>query len=141
MAFESTLADLATIRGRMAAGGFARYGGPYVISAGNGSPAGACDIGELDKTMQTVAALSRSMAHDLREGLAVGEEEYLRRLRLAALSPDLPAGVGRDDIEFLAPVRGGTEAGTVVRLLDTLLLGTDAGDPARQLDAAVGVLR
>jgi hypothetical protein len=131
VAFESTLADLATIRGRMAAGEFARHGGPYVISAGDGSLAGASDIAELDKTIRTVAALSRSMAHDLREGLAVGAEEYLRRLRLAALSPDLPAGVGKDDIDFLAPVRGGTEAGTVVRLLDALLLGTVAGGVPR----------
>jgi hypothetical protein len=94
--------------------------------------------------MGTVAALSSSMCHDLREGLAMGAEEYVRRLGMAERSPDLPPGMSCDDIWHLAPATasgstssdspGGDEV-TVVRLLDAMLLsaiarpapGTDTG--------------
>jgi hypothetical protein len=69
------------------------------------------------------------MAHDLREALARGREEFEQQLELAAASPDLPKTVKPDDIQQLAPEdlddneRGGSSAGTpIVRLLDALLL-------------------
>jgi len=131
--FESTLADLASLRRRMAVGGLSRRGGPYVIRAGDGPGADPCDLAELDKTMRITAALPSSMAHHLREGLARGEEEYARRLRLAALSPELPDGVQPDDIQFLAPIavrrNGDAEGVTIVRLLDALLLGSITREP------------
>jgi hypothetical protein len=88
--------------------------------------------------MGTVTRLSSSMAHDLREGLAMGEAEYRRRLGLAALSPDLPAGTSRDDVRRLAPAL--IDGEPVVRLLDALLLNAIAkpgrsdgsGDPQSQ---------
>lgn len=144
VAFESTLSDLATLRRRMAMGGLPRNGGPYVITAEDGPRAGPRDIAELDRAMATVSALSSSMAHDLREGLVLGEAEYARRLRLAALSPGLPAGVRAADIEHLAPTLsrddGSTQEAKIVRLLDALLLrsitgGQPTGEPARPADA------
>jgi hypothetical protein len=132
VAFESTLGDLAGLRARLAAGGLPRHGGPYVITAPDSPPAGVRDIAELVRTMETVSALSSSMAHDLREGLAMGAEEYARRLSMAERSPDLPDELRPDDISHLAPVTadegapGGTadgqEDGRVVRVLDALLL-------------------
>jgi hypothetical protein len=138
VAFESTLADLASLRRRMAVGGLARHGGPYVITAADSPSAGARDIRQLDAAMETVSALSSSMAHDLRDGLARGPVEYARRIRRAAQSADLPDGVRPADIERLAPdvVAGadgtggadgadradGPADGRIVRLLDALLL-------------------
>lgn len=143
VAFESTLADLATLRRRMGAAGLARHGGPYVVTGPGGPEVGERDIARLDRAMATAAMLSSSMAHDLREGLALGEAEYLRRLDLAALSPDRPKAVSPDDVRDLAPVTiavprasqsgvdgppGAAEPGAgepgekVVRLLDALLL-------------------
>jgi hypothetical protein len=74
--------------------------------------------------MATVSRLSSSMAHDLREGLARGMAEYTRRVDLAALSPDLPAGLSPDEIRQLAPApaQPGDDGERVVRLLDALLL-------------------
>ena len=84
------------------------------------------DIAQLDRTLRTVSALSSSMAHDLREGLAHGPEEYRLRLRRAAQAADLPKDVTADDIRNLRPAPAseddGPPAGTVVRLLDALLL-------------------
>jgi hypothetical protein len=144
VAFESTLAGLDSLRGRLMADGLPRHGGPYVITAEDSPPVGERDIAQLDRTMGTVAALSSSMCHDLREGLAMGAEEYARRLGMAERSPDLPPGMSCDDIRHLAPATasgstssdspGGDEV-TVVRLLDAMLLsaiarpapGTDTG--------------
>lgn len=135
VAFESTLAGLDGLRGQLMADGLPRHGGPYVITAEGSPPVGERDIAQLDRTMKTVAALSSSMCHDLREGLAMGAEEYARRLGMAERSPDLPPGVSRDDIRHLAPAATGDGAGgdsadgsdeKVVRLLDALLLGAIA---------------
>ena len=135
VAFESTLTELAGLRAPLETGGIARYGGPYVITGEDGRAAGR-DITGLDRAMRTVSKLSSSMAHYLREGLAIGGEEYDRRLRRVARSADRPAGVRREDVEDLAPAPGGAPAaGTVgdgesvmrtVRLLDALLLAAVA---------------
>jgi hypothetical protein len=137
VAFESTLADLASLRRQMAAGGLSRHGGPYVIAAGDGATASPRDIAKLDKTIETVSKLSSSLAHDLREGLAIGEAEYRRRVRLAALSPDLPEDVRSADIEDLAPAMiredGDAEDVKIVRLLDALLLHAITKEPPADL--------
>jgi hypothetical protein len=124
VAFESTLADLGDLRQRQAADDLPRHGGPYVITGQDSPAVGARDIAGLDRTMKTVSALSSSMAHDLREGLAAGRDEYGLRLRRAAQSPDLPAGVRPADIRYLRPDTGDETAGDgpIVRLLDALLL-------------------
>jgi hypothetical protein len=126
VAFESTLADLPALRRRTAAGGLARHGGPYVITGAEAESAGPRDVRELDRAMATAARLSSSMAHDLREGLARGAEEYSRRVNLASLSPDLSPSVSADEVRALAPADAG-ETGRVVRLLDALLLNAIAG--------------
>ena len=128
ISFESTLADLADLRRRQAADGLPRHGGPYVITAQDSPAVGARDIAGLDRAMAATAAMSSSMAHDLREGLAAGEDEYLLRLRRAAQPPGLPAGLGPADIEQLAPepVDDGVAHGPIVRLLDALLLNAIA---------------
>ena len=134
VAFESTLTDLAGLRAPLAAGGFRRYGGPYVITGQDSPPAGPRDIARLDGTIRTVTALSSSMAHYLREGLAAGSEEYERRIRRVARSADRPDDVRAEDIMVLAPevmpaddqADDGTAGSGVqqptVRLLDALLL-------------------
>jgi hypothetical protein len=127
VAFESTLADLAVLRSRVAADGLPRHGGPYVITTPDAASAGLRDIRELDRTMATVAGLSSSMAHDLREGLARGIAEYERRVGLAALSPGRPDELSQADIRQLAPAGESGETGErVVRLLDALLLNAIA---------------
>jgi hypothetical protein len=126
VAFESTLADLAVLRSRVAADGMPRHGGPYVITTPDAGPAGPRDIAELDRAIQTVAGLSSSAAHQLREGLAMGGAEYGRRVELAALSPDRPAGLSQEDIRRLAPAAADGTGETVVRLLDALLLNAIA---------------
>ncbi|MGH3156848.1 MAG: Cas10/Cmr2 second palm domain-containing protein, partial [Streptosporangiaceae bacterium] len=136
VAFESTLADLSTLRRRIAADGFPRHGGPYVVTAQESASAGPRDIDELDRTMGTLSKLSSSMAHDLREALARGRAEFEQQLQLAAWSPDLPTNVARDDIWRLAPVDGSGGDGfpadaPIVRLLDAQLLNSIAkGSPA-----------
>ena len=134
VAFESTLADLAGLR-RLSAGGLARYGGPYVITAQDSPAAGPRDIAELDRTMRTVSALSSSVAHDLREGLARGPEEFRRRIRRAVQSPGLGGGLDAGDIGHLGPAQpdeeDGAGDGPFVRLLDALLLNAMAR-PARR---------
>jgi hypothetical protein len=135
VAFESTLAELAGLRVRLEAGGLARYGGPYVITSQD-SPPVAGDIARLDRAMETVKGLSSSMAHYLREGLAMGREEYDRRIARVARSADLPPEVRREDVEDLAMAAAGDGAarqagdgdGVVrtVRLLDALLLNAVA---------------
>ena len=128
VAFESTLADLAVLRGRVADDGMPRHGGPYVIRADDAGPAGPRDLRELDRTRRTVAAMSSSMAHDLREGLARGAAEYGRRVELAALSPSRPGGPSHEEIRHLALSEPGEPEGPdaqetlLVRLLDALLL-------------------
>jgi len=127
------------LRARLVAGGLPRHGGPYVITAPDSPAAGVRDIAELDRTMETVSALSSSMAHDLREGLAMGAAEYARRLSMAERSPDLPNEL-RPDISHLAPAAAGEGAPgstadgqdgeRVVRLLDALLLDAIARSAA-----------
>ncbi len=148
VAFESTLADLAALRERLSAGGLARYGGPYAVTAADEHDAGQRDIAVLDQTQRTVAALSSSTAHDLREGLARGPEEFASRLHLATLSPGLPEKVTPEDISRLAPVLPGDpgpgdgEALPVARLLDAMLLqavtGDEPGDQKRTESSSAG---
>lgn len=136
VAFESTLTDLAGLRERLTTGGIARYGGPYVITAQDNSPARSRDIAGLERAMRTVSALSSSMAHYLREGLAIGPEEYRRRANRIARSADLPSSVRPDDLDALVHTpavssdgqvnRCGENGETVVRLLDALLLAAIA---------------
>jgi hypothetical protein len=131
VAFESTLTDLAGLRARLEPGGIIRYGGPYVITAQDSPPVGAQDIARLDRAIDTVSALSSSMAHYLREGLAAGRQEYDRRISRAARSDDLPDGVRPDDVEDLASAVGitGNDMDREVRstrLLDALLLSAVA---------------
>lgn len=141
VAFESTLADLTTLRSRMAIGGFPRHGGPYVVTTDGGPAAGPRSIDALDDAMATLSQVSSSLAHDLRDGLAQGRAEFQRRLRLAAMSSDRPDGVSREDIERLAPVNveadDGPAAGVpIVRLLDALLLnsiGKGSASPDEQV--------
>jgi hypothetical protein len=136
VAFESTLTDLGGLRARLESGGIIRYGGPYVITGQDSPPIGPRDIAGLDRAMRTVSALSSSMAHYLREGLATGPEEYDRRITRLARSADLPPDVRPDDVEDLAsgaagdgaagqPGEGGGEVRSV-RLLDALLLAAVA---------------
>ena len=133
VAFESTLADLADLRLHLAVDGLPRHGGPYVITAEDSPAVGRRDIAELDRTMRTVSALSSSMAHDLREGLATGPAEYSQRLHRAQ-SADLPEGLHPDDIRHLRPRPAGdddqqeedTGDERIVRLLDALLLNAIA---------------
>ena len=136
--FESTLTDLAGLRARLEPGGITRYGGPYVITGEDSPPAGPQDIAGLDRALRTVSALSSSMAHYLREGLAAGREEYDQRISRAARSADLPPGIRPDDIESLASAvtvagdaaegRSGQASDQVrsTRLLDALLLSAVA---------------
>jgi hypothetical protein len=135
VAFESTLTDLAGLRARLESDGITRYGGPYVITSQDSPRVGGQDIAGLDRAMRTVSALSSSMAHYLREGLAAGPEEYDRRIARAARSADLPPGVQPGDVEDLASaitdVGGGTagqRSGGIrsTRLLDALLLAAVA---------------
>jgi hypothetical protein len=148
IAFESTLADLADLRQHLAADGLPRHGGPYVITAQDSPAVGPRDIAELDRTMRTVSALSSSMAHDLREGLAAGPDEYSLRLRRAAQSADLPESVRPDDILHLQPCAegDGTEGDgheRIVRLLDALLLNAIARpspDPSQAPDETMGAV-
>jgi hypothetical protein len=129
VAFESTLADLAVLRAAIAGDGLPRHGGPYLITAEEAESAGSRDLKELDRTMATVSAMSSSMAHDLREGLARGAAEYAHRVELAALASDRPDGPSREDIRQLAPAETGArgaQAERVVRLLDALLLNAIA---------------
>jgi hypothetical protein len=135
VAFESTLTDLAGLRAPLAAGGLIRYGGPYVITGQDSPPAGPRDIARLDGAIRTMMALSSSMAHYLREGLAVGPDEYTRRIGRAARSSDLPDSVRPEGILDLAPevlpvdgdqadenTTGPGSQEPTVRLLDALLL-------------------
>jgi len=145
VAFESTLADLAGLRRRLTVGGLARHGGPYVITGDERELVGVRDIAQLDRTVRTVSALSSSMAHDLREGLATGPDEYRLRIRRATQSADLPRGISAGDIRHLAPAvtaEGDDPADeTVVRLLDALLLGAiarSAGTSATDAEPAAG---
>jgi hypothetical protein len=134
VAFESTLTDLAGLRARLEAGGIVRYGGPYVITGQDSLPVGPRDIAGLDRAIKTVSALSSSMAHYLREGLAAGPEEFDRRIGRLARSADLPDGVRPDQVEELAADAGDGAAGQLgkdgkvrsVRLLDALLLAAVA---------------
>jgi len=126
VAFESTLADLAVLRARVASDDLPRHGGPYLISADEAEPAGPRDLRELDRTRMTMAAMSSSMAHDLREGLARGAAEYAHRVELAALTSDRPDGPSREDIRHLAPIETGDQGQRLVRLLDALLLNAIA---------------
>lgn len=152
VAFESTLTDLAGLRARLESGGISRYGGPYVITGQDSPPVGSQDIAGLDRAMETVSALSSSMAHYLREGLAVGREEYDQRISRAARSADRPAEVRPEHIEDLAStvtVAGDGAAGQPgdevrsTRLLDALLLSAVArpaqapavGAPAAEAEA------
>lgn len=148
VAFESTLAELAALRERLSAGGLARFGGPYAVTAEDTPVAGQRDIATLDLTRRTVAALSSSMAHDLREGLARGTEEYARRIDLAASSPGLPQGIRPADIRRLAPVvpedthAGESAALPAACLLDAMLLeavsGSGPEDRDREDEPVVG---
>ena len=130
VAFESTLTDLAGLRARLESGGITRYGGPYVITSQDSPPVGPQDVAGLDRAMRTVSALSSSMAHYLREGLAVGREEFDRRIARAARSADLPPDVRPGGIEDLASAVTAAGDGAVgpsgqarsTRLLDALLL-------------------
>jgi hypothetical protein len=130
VAFESTLTDLAGLRAPLESGGIIRYGGPYVITGQDSPPVGPRDIAGLDRAVKTVSALSSSMAHYLREGLAAGPEEFDRRISRLARSADLPDGVRREEVEQLAVDAGDGPAGQPgkdrkvrsVRLLDALLL-------------------
>jgi hypothetical protein len=131
--FESTLTELAGLRARLEPGGITRYGGPYVITGEDSPPVGRQDIARLDRAIRTVSALSSSMAHYLREGLAADREEYDQRISRAARSADLPPEVRPDDIEDLASAvtvpgdgadgRSGQVSGELrsTRLLDALL--------------------
>jgi hypothetical protein len=144
VAFESTLTDLAGLRAPLESGGIIRYGGPYVITGQNSPPAGPRDIAGLDRAMRTVSALSSSMAHYLREGLATGPEEFDRRISRLARSADLPDGVRPEDVEELAADAGDGPAGQPgkdgqarsVRLLDALLL-TAVARPSPDADAVL----
>jgi len=130
VAFESTLTDLTGLRAPLESGGIIRYGGPYVITGQDSPPAGPRDIAGLDRAMKTVSALSSSMAHYLREGLAAGPEEFDRRISRLARSADRPDGVRPEEVEELAADAGDGPAGQPgkdggvrsVRLLDALLL-------------------
>lgn len=130
VAFESTLTDLAGLRARLESGGITRYGGPYVITSQDSPPVGSQDVAGLDRAMRTVSALSSSMAHYLREGLAVGREEFDRRIARAARSADLPPDVRPGDIEDVAFTVTAASDGAAgpsgqvrsTRLLDALLL-------------------
>lgn len=146
VSFESTLTDLAGLRGRLEPGGITRYGGPYVITRQDSPPVGAQDISGLDRAIRTVSALSSSMAHYLREGLAAGREEYDQRISRTARSADLPPEVRSDDIEGLASTvavagdaaggRSGQGSGEVrsTRLLDALLLSAVARPAPASVD-------
>lgn len=140
VAFESTLTDLAGLRARLGTGGIVRYGGPYVITGEASPPAGPRDIAGLDRAMATVSELSSSMAHYLREGLAMGPEEFDRRIGRVARSADLPDGVRPEQVEELAASVAG-QAGKdrevrSVRLLDALLL-TAVARPSPDAEAAL----
>lgn len=146
VAFESTLTDLAGLRARLEPGGIIRYGGPYVITTEDSPPVGPQDIAGLDRAIDTVSAMSSSMAHYLREGLAAGREEYDRRISRAARSADLPAEIRPDDVEALASavtITGNSMNGEArsTRLLDALLLSAVArpvASPADRPGAAAG---
>ena len=140
--FESTLTDLAGLRARLEPGGITRYGGPYVITAQDSPPVGAQDIAGLDRAIRTVSALSSSMAHYLREGLAVGREEFDQRISRTARSPDLPPGIRLDDVTDLASAvslesdagEGGNGQVRSTRLLDALLLSAVARPASAGVD-------
>jgi hypothetical protein len=144
VAFESTLTDLAGLRARLESSGIIWYGGPYVITGQDDPPTGPRDIAGLDRAMKTVSALSSSMAHYLREGLAAGPEEFDRRISRLARSADLPDGVRPEDVEELAADAGDGPAGQPgkdgqarsVRLLDALLL-TAVARPSPDADAVL----
>lgn len=130
VAFESTLAELTTLRRRAAAGGLPRHGGPYTVTTEDDAVLGPRDVAQLDRAKTTISRLSSSMAHDLREALGRGSAEFEQRLDMAALSTSLPGGVRPDDIRHLAPLvdaNGPAGNQVIVRFLDALLLNAITG--------------
>lgn len=118
--FEPALADLDRLRGDASNVGVSRHGGPYVLGEAPSVP--VRDIALLDGTRGTVGALSSSLAHELREGLALGRAHFVQRIDHAARSVDLPARLRPEDLRALAPVRDEGTGEEFVRMLDAMLL-------------------